>query len=33
MTMTVKKAVDMEQKAKFGKKKVALNKANKYLTS
>jgi len=26
--MTVKKTLDIEQKAKFGKKKVALNKTN-----
>jgi len=33
MRVTVKKAVDIEQKAKFGKKKVALNKTNKSLMS
>jgi len=27
--MTVTEALDIEQKAKFGKKKVALNKTNK----
>jgi len=31
--MTVIKAVDIEQKAKFGKKKVALKKDNKSLMS
>jgi len=33
MTMTVKKAMDIEQKAKVGKKTVALNKINKSLMS
>jgi len=33
MTMTVKKALDIEQKAKFGKRKVALNKTNSPLMS
>jgi len=33
MRITVKKAVDIEQKVKLGKKKVALNQTNKSLMS
>ena len=33
MTITVTKALDIEQKAKFVKKKVALNRTNKSLMS
>jgi len=33
MTMTVKEPLDIEEKAKFGKKKVPLNKTNKSLMS